>query len=99
MTMTRSQAERRVVDFLAEKLGASTTIDPDQDLIDNRMITSMGFMNFVLLLEEVTETPIPMEDMNVEDFRTLARIRAKFLSVLSDDSESSIHHNEEDAHV
>lgn len=94
MKMTQTQAERQVVRFLTDKLKAATSIDPEQDLIDNRMITSMGFMNFILLLEELTETPISMEDMNVEDFRTLRRIRTKFLSVLPDEPDIQASHNE-----
>jgi len=88
MKMTQQKAEQSLVSFLLEKLGRTMAIEPDLDLIDSRVITSMGFMNFILLVEELTGIPIAMEEMNVDDFRTLRAIRARFLSVLPSEPEA-----------
>lgn len=54
-------------------------IDPDLDLIDNRILDSVGFVNFLYVLEEQTGREIPLDEVSPEDFRTLRRIRERFL--------------------
>lgn len=54
--------------------------DAGHDLIENRVIDSLHFMEFVLLLEQFTNRQILTEGMTLESFRTLAAIRHNFLA-------------------
>ncbi len=54
-------------------------IASDLDLIDNRLIDSLAFAEFLFLLEEVGGQPIDRDNLVVDDFRTLDRIEAKYL--------------------
>ncbi|MCX4763965.1 acyl carrier protein [Streptomyces sp. NBC_01275] len=66
-------------DYLLSRRPEFTTIDPDLDLIDNRILDSLGFISFLYVLEERTGQEIPLDSVSPEDFRTLNRIRARFL--------------------
>ncbi|MFE2979035.1 acyl carrier protein [Streptomyces sp. NPDC059258] len=68
-----------VRDYLHSRRPDLTSIDPDLDLIDNRVIDSLGFISFLYVLEERTGREIPLDSVSPEDFRTLNRIRARFL--------------------
>ncbi|GIJ35913.1 hypothetical protein ACN26Z_20265 [Verrucosispora sp. WMMD703] len=54
-------------------------IGEDDDLIEARLIDSLDFLDFVYLLEEVSGSPIDLQQLSVDDFRTLGRIRKRFL--------------------
>lgn len=54
-------------------------IDLDLDLIENRVIDSLGFMNFVFFLEELTERELLAEAQSAHSFRTLRIIRRDIL--------------------
>jgi acyl carrier protein len=68
-----------VVDYLLAKKPDIEEIPPDLDLIENRILDSLGFVNFLYLLEELTGQEIAMEDVAPDDFRTLDAIEARFL--------------------
>lgn len=85
MTETASQARRDpepdlVVEFLLARRPELGTIDPDFDLIENRVLDSLGFITFLYVLEKQTGKEIPLEQVSPEDFRTLRRIRESFPS-------------------
>ncbi|GGX83901.1 acyl carrier protein [Streptomyces hiroshimensis] len=65
--------------WLAEKNPTVGEIPPDTDLIENRLIDSLSFMEFVMLLESVTGRDLPVETMELSQFRTLAAIEKNFL--------------------
>ncbi|MEU2059749.1 acyl carrier protein [Streptomyces sp. NPDC013455] len=67
-----------VLDFLLARRPELGTIDPDYDLIDNRVLDSLGFVNFLYVLEEQTGREISLDTVSPEDFRTLRRIRERF---------------------
>ena len=69
-----------VREFLARKRPDFGEIGPDVDLIDNRIIDSLGFVDFLYLLEEHTGREIPMESVTPEDFRTISAIQKRFFS-------------------
>jgi acyl carrier protein len=73
-----------VLDFLLARRPDLGVIDPDYDLIDNRVLDSLGFVNFLYVLEEQTGREISMDDVSPEDFRTLRRIRARFFDAAVD---------------
>ncbi|MCQ6556252.1 acyl carrier protein [Streptomyces sp. C10-9-1] len=71
----------RVAAWLHEKNpGLDGPIDADEDLVEARLIDSMDFLEFVDLLEEISGTSIDLQEATIDDFRTLARVRERFLS-------------------
>ncbi|CAA9256813.1 MAG: hypothetical protein AVDCRST_MAG41-2222 [uncultured Corynebacteriales bacterium] len=67
-----------VLDYLRAKRPDLPVIDPELDLIENRILDSLGFIDFLYLLEESTGTEITLDSVSAEDFRTLNRIKARF---------------------
>lgn len=67
--------------FIVERNPAVGELELDTDLIDSRAIDSLSFVDFIFLLEELTATTIDPEQLDVEDFRTLRRIRQRFLEM------------------
>jgi acyl carrier protein len=73
-----------VVDYLLSKRPDLTEIDLDLDLIENRILDSLGFMNFLYVVEEHTGTEISLEDVTPEDFRTVRSIAKRFFDAVPD---------------
>lgn len=69
-----------VVQYLLARRPELGTIDPDYDLIDNRVLDSLGFVNFLYVLEEQTGREVQLDEVSPEDFRTLRRIRERFFA-------------------
>jgi acyl carrier protein len=67
-----------VVAYLLSKRPDLTSIDPDLDLVENRILDSLGFVNFLYVLEEQTGEEILMENVKPSDFRTINAIRRRF---------------------
>jgi acyl carrier protein len=53
-------------------------IPADLDLIENRLIDSLSFVEFVFLLEQESGTAIQMETLEVDSIRTLGAIEQHF---------------------
>ncbi|GGY40154.1 acyl carrier protein [Streptomyces omiyaensis] len=71
----------RVTAWLQEKNpGLDGPIDTDEDLIEARLIDSMDFLEFIDLLEDISGTSIDLQEVTIDDFRTLARVRERFLA-------------------
>ena len=66
------------VEFLLSRTPELTEIPPDLDLIESRILDSVGFTHFLVLLEKHTGTEIRMDEVTPEDFRTLAAIEKRF---------------------
>jgi acyl carrier protein len=78
--MTNPRGLDVVVQYLKSKRPDLDHIDDDLDLIENRILDSLGFVNFLYVLEEQTGREITMEDVSPEDFRTIASMRARFFA-------------------
>jgi acyl carrier protein len=76
--MVTRDATDRVVEFLRARRPDLVKLDPELDLIENRILDSLHFVEFLYLLEEATGTEISLEEVSPEDFRTMSRIRARF---------------------
>lgn len=74
--MEHDEAMEKVVDFLRKANDATDSLDWDQDLIELRILDSLAFVEFLVLLEEVTGAPVDPGTIDVENFRTLNRIHA-----------------------
>ncbi|MFH8575122.1 acyl carrier protein [Streptomyces zaomyceticus] len=71
----------RIAAWLHEKNpGLDGPIDTDEDLIEARLIDSMDFLEFIDLLEELSGTGIDLQEVTIDDFRTLGRVQERFLS-------------------
>ncbi|MFB7512129.1 acyl carrier protein [Streptomyces sp. NPDC056144] len=71
----------RIDAWLREKNpGLDGPIGTDEDLIEARLIDSMDFLEFIDLLEELSGASIDLQDVTIDDFRTLSRVRERFLT-------------------
>lgn len=70
----------KVRQYIADKHNGLRQFGDDDDIIENRLIDSLQFVEFVLYLEELTGTAINMETINIEDFRTISKIESAFFA-------------------
>lgn len=66
--------------WLLKKKPALGDIDMDSDLIENRVIDSLGFLDFVFYLEQLTGRELETDAKAVTAFRTLRNIRDMILT-------------------
>lgn len=71
---------RAVQAFILERNPTLGPLPGDMDLIDSRAINSLAFVEFIFLLEELTGESIDPEDIDLDDFRTLTTIEARFFT-------------------
>jgi acyl carrier protein len=69
----------KVKAWLAAKHGAEVEIGDTEDLIDNRIIDSLWFLEFILFIEEISGHENILESATVDAFRTLRAIDETFL--------------------
>ncbi|MFG3223976.1 acyl carrier protein [Kitasatospora sp. NPDC048194] len=77
MTTEPMQAVR---DFILARNPKLDQLPDDLDLIDSRAINSLAFVEFIFLLEELTGESIDPEDLDLNDFRTLSAVNARFFT-------------------
>ncbi|MGW8453853.1 phosphopantetheine-binding protein [Streptomyces niveus] len=68
-----------IADWLRERNPEAGDIPLDLDLVESRMVDSLGFMEFILLLEDLVGRELPLSELNVDHFRTLRAIQDNFL--------------------
>lgn len=64
--------------YVAQKQGGSCQVGDHDDIIENRLIDSLQFVEFILYIEEQSGTAIDKESLNIEDFRTISSIEKAF---------------------
>ena len=57
-----------------ELLNGRQTVDADDDLLGEGLIDSLGAMQFVAFIEETFELKVPLEDITIQNFRTIDAI-------------------------
>ncbi|MGW8380594.1 acyl carrier protein [Streptomyces sp. ODS28] len=67
-----------VRDFILGRNPQLAPLSADLDLIDSRAINSLAFVEFIFLLEELTGESIDPEELDLDDFRTLDALEARF---------------------
>ncbi|MCX4851141.1 acyl carrier protein [Streptomyces sp. NBC_00893] len=72
-------AIKPVVDWLRERNPTVEEIPEDLDLIENRLIDSLAFMEFILLLEDVIGRELQLDQIDVNQLRTLRSLTDHFL--------------------
>lgn len=83
--MTAEAQLERVRGWLLNRRPGLTEIDLDLDLIESRVIDSLGFLDFVFFLEELTGRELQSELQSVGSFRTLRAIQGNILRMGGDD--------------
>ncbi|MGY9065866.1 acyl carrier protein [Streptomyces sp. CAS3] len=69
---------QQVKDWILKRHPEHADIPGDLDLIENRLIDSLSFVEFVFLLEQHSGRAIEMETLDVDSIRTLDAIEAAF---------------------
>lgn len=76
-------ALNQLKDWILKRHPERDDIPADLDLIENRLIDSLSFAEFVFLLEQVSGRSIDMDAIDVDDFRCLGNIEKRYLAPLS----------------
>ncbi|MFF8607870.1 acyl carrier protein [Streptomyces sp. NPDC015346] len=71
---------QQVKSWILDRHPERDDIAPDLDLIENRLIDSLSFVEFVFLLEQESGQSIQMETLEVDAIRTLAAIDTHFFA-------------------
>jgi acyl carrier protein len=58
-------------------------IDLDLDLIENRIIDSLGFVDFLFFLEQLAGRELPTDAQSIKAYRTLRSLRDNVLGPAS----------------
>lgn len=75
-----SEGLQQIKDWILKRHQDREDIAPDLDLIENRLIDSLSFVEFVFLLEQQSGRTIEMETLEVDAIRTLDAIESNFFS-------------------
>ena len=71
---------QKVREFIVHKHGGKCTFSDADDLIDRGLIDSLRFMDFVLLIEELSGITIHLDNLDIEQFRTIDNIKKSFFT-------------------
>jgi len=88
--MQSSNGIGQVTAWLLAKRPDLQEIDWDMDLIENRVIDSLGFVDFVFFLEELTGRELDTDARSVHSFRTLRAIQNDILQSRGDGGQIGI---------
>ena len=69
---------QQVKDWILKRHPEREDLATDVDLIENRLIDSLSFVEFVFLLEQLSGRTIEMETLEVDAIRTLDAIERNF---------------------
>ncbi|MET9553698.1 acyl carrier protein [Streptomyces sp. NPDC006645] len=69
-----------ITDWLRDRNPEIEEIPLDLDLVESRLVDSLGFMEFILLLEDLVGHELALDTLDVDHFRTLRAIQDNFLS-------------------
>ena len=79
-SLTSEEKVARLREWIITQNSHAAGMDLDTDIIDLRLVDSLQFATFLLLIEELRGAEIAQEDIDPERFRTLRSIAANFLS-------------------
>lgn len=71
---------QKVIDFITKADPTVDINDESVDLIESRVIDSLKFTELLQIIEEATGEEVDIEDLDVDDYRSIASIRAKYFS-------------------
>lgn len=70
----------KVEAWILERRPERDVIPRDLDLIDNRVVDSLAFAEFVLHIEETSGSAIDMDNLDIDNFRTLDAIDQNYFA-------------------
>ncbi|MFD9792203.1 acyl carrier protein [Streptomyces sp. NPDC059070] len=76
----RSAGLAEVVAWIGRRHPEAAGIGPEDDLIESRLIDSLGFLEFIVLIERLSGRPVDIETLDLDDFRSLNQIDQVFFS-------------------
>ncbi|GAA3761440.1 acyl carrier protein [Spinactinospora alkalitolerans] len=56
------------------------SLDNSEDLVENRLVDSLSFVEFIFTIEQASGKEIPMDDLNLDDLRTLGSIEKAYFT-------------------
>ena len=66
-----------IITYIREELlNGRLAIEPDDDLLGDDLVDSMGIMWLIAFIEEKFEIKVPLEDVTINNFRTVQTIDA-----------------------
>ncbi|MFD0772487.1 phosphopantetheine-binding protein [Streptomonospora algeriensis] len=80
MSESRTAALESVTEWILSKNPERETIGMDEDLIENRLVDSLSFVEFIFTIEQASGTEVPMETLDLELLRTLDSISKNFFA-------------------
>jgi acyl carrier protein len=80
MTQQTTTPIDQIKEWILARQEPRTELGADEDLIDNRLVDSLSFVEFVFLIQEVSGVEIDMDTLDIGDVRTLAAIQRRFLA-------------------
>lgn len=69
-----------IKEWILAKHKDRTDVAADEDLIQSRLVDSLSFVEFVFLIEETSGVEIDLDDLDINDVRTLDAIVKRFLT-------------------
>ena len=66
----------QLLEFTSKELLGGEPIEPDESLLADGMIDSLGMMRLVAYVQEVSGVTVPPQDLTIENFRTIDTITA-----------------------
>lgn len=69
-----NDSNRKIKEYILGKNPDCVEILDTTDIIENRLIDSLQFVEFLMFIEEVADIKIDLESINVDDFRTVENI-------------------------
>lgn len=81
MGETMEQPISGLRDFLQSLHTEPITVGDNDDLIEKGIVDSLRFLEFIHLIEELSGRTIDVENLNIDDFRTLSRIDQVFFNL------------------
>jgi|GEM_PF-2059525 len=70
----------RIRHFIRDRQDEPRDFADDEDLIEGGLVDSLQFVDFVLLVSELCGREIPLDDIDIERFRTIDAIRAAYFA-------------------
>jgi len=80
MEVLQAENITKIKDWVKSKRPDIGEIEEDYDIISNRIIDSLLFMELVYLIEHLSGKEIDFSNLSVEDFSTLNNIKINFFN-------------------
>jgi acyl carrier protein len=74
----------QITEFIcSDLLDGEETVEPDENLLADGMIDSLGMLRLVAFIEDSFDVKVPPEDFTIENFRTIELLDAYLTRVIN----------------